>query len=587
MNQPNEPMGGNPAVNAPVPENPAPAADGQFVQPAAPVQPNAPAWQPQGNPNGGGVPPYQPQQPYPQGYPVRPPRVPRRGCTSRDSVMAVLVALMSFILVECTIWPPTIGAGFAIGAVVLFVVEIWYLRPVWRHTGFYTAVCILLFVLGSVSLVFSADTGTKVLTVFCLITLYVCVLMDGMDLRLRTPGTFRSIADFFYTAFGTSFGKIGPGMYGLFHREKNEEKQSRGGFGKALLGLLIALPVALILLVLLSSADQAFQGMLKGIDFSKLPRKIWSLFLAAPMFILLFSQLFSLQDIKRTRKEETDKGIDSTIVTFFLLGVSIVYVAYLFSQLAYFFSGFMGFLPDGFTYAEYARRGFFELTAVSVINIVIVILSTTLSRRKDGKLPLAEKLALVFLCLFSLVLVWTELSKMKMYMDTFGLTRLRILTTLFMVFLAFVFLALMIHVFVRKFPYLKVAVIVGVLLTVAINFVSVDRLVADYNVWAYQSQTLKTVDVRTITELGDAAVPALIDLAGDSDPEIAKEAQEDLYRRWKNLHKLGDWDNKLRKYVPGELESYDFRGYNLVSYQARQLLLCNEALFVHNDTNAS
>ena len=41
--------------------------------------------------------------------------------------------------------------------------------------------------------------------------------------------------------------------------------------------------------------------------------------------------------------------------------ISLVYVLYLVSQLAYFSGGFSGILPKGYTMAEYARRGFFEM----------------------------------------------------------------------------------------------------------------------------------------------------------------------------------------------------------------------------------
>lgn len=555
----------DPAQAAPAGNQPAPAAAPQYQHnfdpyTGQPVNPYA----------GQTANPYQAQTP-----PYQPPKPRRRSGTARETVAAILLAVLSFITVDCILWADTLGAGFAAGAVLLMAAALWYLFPVRRRTGFYTVSCILLFFAGSVSLVFSADTGIKALTLLVLMILYACVLMDGMKLRMWTPGTFPSVGDFFYTAFALSFGKIVPGLYGLFHREKSTSDRSKAGFGKAMLGLLIALPVAAILAALLSSADQAFHGMLDGIDLGSFPEKLLSAFLAIPLFVLLFCQLFSLQDIRREQRQESDKGIDPIILTFFLIGISVVYVAYLFSQLAYFFSGFMGFLPEEFTYAEYARRGFFELSAVSVINIVIVILGTALSRKKNGRLPLGVKLPSLFLCLFSLVLIGTEVAKMKMYMDTYGLTRLRILTTLFMIFLAVVFLALMIYLFARRFPYLKVAVVCGAALVIAVNFVSVDRMVAEYNVWAYQNSVLETVDVDTITELGDAAVPALLKLAQDDDEKVAKEAQSDLYYRWKLLHEYGD----MFEYRIGDLKSYDWRGFNSVSYEARQLLLEKESLF--------
>ena len=517
---------------------------------------------------------------YPQGRPVNAPQPPRRRSKPRDLILAAITAVLTFCLTDCFIWTGKLGLGFACSSALLLVTALFYLKPHWRHKSVYSAACIVLFFAACASMVFSADSGIKAITLMCMPVLYTCILMEGMDLRVWTPGTFRSTADYFYTAFAASFGKIRAGMYGLFHIERKEGSKSSFKVGKALLGLLIALPLAILLLMLLASGDPAFNGMLKSIDLGKAPEKIYSLFLAAPLFILCFCQLFSMQSIERKRSEESDKGLDPTVLLFFMVGISLVYIAYLFSQLAYFFSGFMGFLPSGFTYAEYARKGFFELTIVSTINIIVIILATALSRKKEGKLPLTIKLPALFLCVFSLLLAATEIAKMKMYMDSYGLTRLRILTTVFMIFLAIGFIALIIHVFVRGFPYLKVAVIAGVILTLTVNFVSVDRLVAEYNVNAYQNGTLQTVDMDTLNRLGDAAVPALMKLAQDKYPTVAYRAKSELYDRWKALHERVAWDSSSNSYRAGKRKDYDFRGFNTVSYQARQLLLENTELFI-------
>lgn len=545
--------------------------------PAPPVYTGAPSMNnPAANPY---TPPY-PMQPAQGIEPVpKPLKKPMRKSKPRDLVMALIVAVMSFAVIDCLFWSGGLGIGFSIGGAVLLFAALWYLKPSMRKKSVYIAAIALLCVAGYVSFVFSADSFIKALTLVSLMIGYICILMDAMDLRAYAAGTLSSFSDFFYTAFASSFGKIGQGMYALFHLEKKEGSKRGKSVAKALIGLAVALPVVIVLLILLSSGDQAFHGMIDGISFEKFPEKLLTLFFAVPVFIFLYSQLFSLPDCKREKKEESKKGLDPIILTFFLVGVSLVYVAYLFSQLAYFFSGFMGFLPDGFTYAEYARRGFFELSAVSVINIVIVILADAFSKKKDGRLPLSVKLLSLFLCVFSLVLAGTEIAKMKMYMDSYGLTRLRILTTIFMIFLAVVFLALMVHIFVRKFPYFKTAVVVGMLLTIAMNFVSVDRMVANYNVWAYETGALKTVDVGTISELGDAAVPALLKLAQDHSGKTAMLAKHNLCDRWKNLHERGDFDYQKEEFTIKELKPYDYRGFNLVSYRARQLLLDNVEVF--------
>ena len=523
--------------------------------------------------------PYQPYQYQPTPYQPTPGagigRQDRKKSGRRELVMALATVIFGFVMLDCSCWTGRLGLGFACGAVFLPLIALWYLRPHIKRFTAYSAACLAAYIVGCVSLVFSADMIIKAIILICLPMLYSCVLMDCMGMRAWPAGTLRSIADFCHTLFILGFCKIDKGLYTLFHWEKAVKSERMSGFGKALIGLLVALPPAVVLVVLLSSADAAFSGMLENIDLGKLPEKLISLLLTVFLLVVVFSRLISLPSEERKPRGESGKGLDPTIVTFFLLGIALVYTAYLFSQLSYFFSGFMGFLPEEFTYSEYARRGFFELGAVSSINILVVVLVSALTRKQDGRLTLPLRLLSLFVCVFSLILTATEIAKMKLYMDTFGLTRLRILTTLFTVFLGIVFIALIIHVFTLRFPYMKIAVIAGALMIVALNFAGGDRMVADYNVGAYKSGKLSTVDVYTITELGDAAVPSLLELARGDDPDIAKQAKDDLRSRRDMLHD-GTWNMINYEFKIGELKDYDFRGYNTVSYQARRLLLENE-----------
>ena len=514
------------------------------------------------------------------------PKPERKKSKPRDLIFAVLLGVFAFMMTDCLIQTRSLGIEFSVGAVGMISSAVWYLRPVLRVKSLYSALCVALFAVGSVSMIFSADSAVKALTLLCLMILYVCLLTETMNLRAWAAGSFRSIGDFFYTGFGASFGKIGDGVYALFHREKEASKKNSTAL-RVLLGILIAIPVMVILGALLCRADEAFNGMLRDISLGSLPKELNSLVFAVFLFILLFSQLFCVRFIKREARSESEKGFDPIILTAFLTAVSALYIAYLFSQLSYFFSGFGGFLPADFTYAEYARRGFFELTAVSVINIMIVLLSSSFSKKRGKQLFLPVRLNLLFLCVFSLILTATEITKMKMYTDAYGLTRLRILTTLFMIFLAIVFSALIISIFARRFPYMKIAVISAAVLAISVNFLSVDRTVAEYNTRAYQNGALKEVDVYTITELGDAAVPYLLELAQCGNEKYEKPARENLEYRLQVLHGYEDimlYTSDEDEYFSykeynGKLVPYDFRGFNTVSYRARQLLLENEKLF--------
>lgn len=126
--------------------------------------------------------------------------------------------------------------------------------------------------------------------------------------------------------------------------------------------------------------------------------------------------------------------------------------------------------------------------------------------------------------------------------------------------------------FVRRVPYMKVAVLTAGVLTVAMSFANVDRVVAAYNVDAYQTGKLDTIDMDTLSELSDAAVPYLLELTGDGNAEVQRQARRILFARLEE-------EFEVTQTVDGQLEirdtGYDLRKFDTVTYRARQLLLEN------------
>ena len=134
------------------------------------------------------------------------------------------------------------------------------------------------------------------------------------------------------------------------------------------------------------------------------------------------------------QKEGAFKPIvmDGIITLTVLLLFNLVYILFIAVQFKYFFSGT---LEDGFTYAEYARRGFFELLFVSLINLSITIASYYVYEKMLGHLKKAIRLALTVLVLSSGVLLVSAIMRMSMYEDAYGFTFTRVLAHSFMIFL--------------------------------------------------------------------------------------------------------------------------------------------------------
>jgi hypothetical protein len=229
-----------------------------------------------------------------------------------------------------------------------------------------------------------------------------------------------------------------------------------------------------------------------------------------------------------------------------------VYLVYLFSQLAYFIGGFSGILPEGFTRAEYARRGFFEMTCLAGVNLALMTFGVG-KVRHEGRTPGTTRMLCLFIGLVTEFLAFSSAAKMVMYIGTYGLTRLRVLTMVIMVFLGITTAIVCVWLYVPKLQYMKAVMILALAMGAAVLWADVDTQVAKYNVDHYLSGDLATVDMEHLTSLGPGAVPYLEKLANSDKALVSSVARANL-RMW---------------YLS---EADDFRGMSYMEQRALEIL---------------
>ena len=502
-------------------------------------------------------------------------RTPLKRGTGKDLALALVLLGFCFLLWDSLFWAEGLGLGEALGLFALMPAALFYLagRP-GRMTG-YGLILTALSLLGAASLALSGDMSLKVLTMMTLSPLFLIVLLERLALRTGT-GLLARLRDLFTLWFARSFGRIHVGAWTLTHVGEKDSARSKRTRA-ILIGLACAVPALLILIPLLVSSDAAFAGLVGKLDWDSVGKALFALVPGSFAALVLFSLLLTAAPSKEPARNIERKGLEPAAVIAFLAAVSAAYVLYLVSQFAYFTDAFRGLLPKDFTVAEYARRGFFEMCAIVAINLLLIVLSVGLCRKSEGKLPGAVKGLALFLCLFSLVLVVTALSKMALYMRSFGLTRLRVLTSAFMLFLALVVIAEALRLFARRVPVVQLAVSFGAAILICLSLLNVDGLVARYNVEAWRTGKLDSLDMKTICELGDGAVPTLAELAVEEDEKISAAAAEELddrlvrfgFAEWK-------WDEEKRTSVAVLKDEpaarLDLRSWNLVSAQAYEAL---------------
>lgn len=325
-------------------------------------------------------------------------------------------------------------------------------------------------------------------------------------------------------------------------------KSSAGRIGmlplllKVIGGLVVALPLFSLVIRLLSEADANFGGILNRLA-GRFEDRIfewgWNLAAAFVVGAYLFALAYGAAHKRKTnqiQKEEVQRlgarlsVVPGASIYAVLAGVCLLYLLFICLQGSYYLDAVRGVLYEGFTYSEYARKGFFELSKISVLNMGILLGAELLCRKGEGK-PGAERSRLlkcgdIGISVLTLFLIGPATAKMFLYIRAYGLTPLRVIPSLFMVFLAVVFVAVIVAQF-RPVPVVKIAVFTFALGYAALSLGNMDGRIAQYNLTRYQAGTLSEYPGQTLEKGSLASVPAMYAAWRKSDDPVFKAMLED------------------------------------------------------------
>ncbi len=218
--------------------------------------------------------------------------------------------------------------------------------------------------------------------------------------------------------------------------------------------------------------------------------------------------------------------------------MNLLYIIFSIIQFKYLFIGDL-FLPRHFNYAAYARRGFFELLVVSLLNFS-VILYTLFQVNKDNKKLYIWIRNLVFLmgaCTY--IMIYSSFYRMHLYEQNYGYTYLRIFVYFFLFIESLLLLQTFIYIFRPEFNLTKIYIITILFFYTALNYVSIDALIAKNNIDRY----FKTgnIDMNYLEVLPSDAIPEITRLLESKNPEIVSSVKEYLKKTKKSLDKMNHW----------------------------------------------
>lgn len=280
-------------------------------------------------------------------------------------------------------------------------------------------------------------------------------------------------------------------------------------------GLLLTLPVLFVFALLLDSADDVFslamQRLLSfnlGLD-TLVGRGIGVAFSACVAAGVLGHAL------RRRAPQETGEaevrpatprlGLTEALMVIF--AVDVLFFVFAAIQVAYLFIGDASAPAPGYSFAEYARHGFFELVVVSVLTLVLVLALTRWTRRESPAAQTAFRAGTSLMVGLTLVILASAMKRLSLYEDAFGYTLLRLYTHVFMVALGAALAWRAVTLWWQQERFAVGAFTTALCAVIALNLLNPEDFIVRHNLERHARTG--SLDIEMLSQLSSDAVPGL------------------------------------------------------------------------------
>ncbi|MBN1449737.1 MAG: DUF4173 domain-containing protein [Anaerolineales bacterium] len=414
-------------------------------------------------------------------------------------------------------WKKAPGVNFAIYVALCLVAGLLLLRADGHRPRRNTLLLLPLIVFFAVMTFLRQEPMTLFLSV--VMTLFLMGLFAISFLGGRWPSY--SLLDYLKGFLGL-LGSMIARPLGFSTEVKREQAQVGEGRASQLWpvvrGILIALPIVAIFAALLSSADLVFgqrlEDFIELFRLDKLPEYIFRLayilvgaYALAGVFLHAASQSKD-EKLIGEEKPAVPSFLGFTEAAIVLGSVAVLFLAFVFVQFQYFFGGQANIQIDGYTYSEYARRGFGELVTVAFFSLILILSAGGVTRREtEIQRRVFSGLGIGIVALVLVMLV-SAFQRLVLYETAYGFSRLRTYTHVFIFWLALLLVTVvLLEILHRERAFALAAVVASLGFALSLGIMNVDGFIVRQNVdRAVQGETL---DVSYLAGLSSDAVPAL------------------------------------------------------------------------------
>lgn len=477
---------------------------------------------------------------------------PNKSVVEKQEITILVCSVLLGLLFNILFYKKPLGISYPIFVIGFYMVFLWNLRyKIIFKFSFGWVLSIPIIALSSTYFIFSNQIFAMLnFLIIPVLIIAQTILITDENIYKWYDATF--MKDIFYGMFNRPLGNISkPFVVGLSSIRIRRSNEKHEVVEKVLIGLAISVPLLILIITLLASADRVFKHFIDDISSSFGSINISGFSLQALIVLLITIVVFSytwsflhsndsLQNQRHLNFIETNsRSLDPIISITILSVINCVYLVFTSIQFAYIFGAINNVLPPDFTYAEYARRGFFELLMVTLINFSL-LLSSLKFTRKDGKLVTRSvQLLNSLLVLCTIVILTSAYSRMSLYETAYGYTYLRVLTHSFMILLGVLFMIAFYKIWNERISLLKPYIVVSIVAYLIINFANIDVLITKNNIDRYL-ETGK-LDTHYLRNLSYDTIPQLVNLLDDE--KVSIDIKKYLAEKHEVISKKQSWQS--------------------------------------------
>ncbi|MBI2757846.1 MAG: DUF4173 domain-containing protein [Chloroflexi bacterium] len=427
-------------------------------------------------------------------------------------------------LFDFLFWKERPGINFAIFIVLCLIGGFFILRKDEKHAARGTLWLIPLI------LFFAAITFIRAepLTVFLSVVLTLFLMGVTAITFLGGRWIWYSLADYFF-GFLKLIGSMIARPLSFSAEVKREEIENKAAAKKinlwpVLRGIVIALPVVAIFAALLSSADVVFGNQLdafiKLFKLDNLSEYIFRLvyiligaYLLAGVFLHAASESKDEKLLGEGKPSLISRFLGFTESAIVLGSVTVLFAAFVAIQFRYFFGGQSNINIEGYTYSEYARRGFGELIMVAFFSLFMILGLGAVTRRENEAQRRAFSGLSVAILALVLVMLVSAYQRLVLYETAYGFSRLRAYTHVVLIWIGLLLGAVVVlEILRRERSFATAALFASIGFVLSLSLLNVDGFIVRQN-------------VNRATQGKGLDVPYLVSLSTDSVAVLADEFQ--------------------------------------------------------------